>query len=122
MASGLPTGLVIMVYRFGAFTLDAKKYLLSHQGRWQRIAPAALRLLLLLVERAGELVTKAELAESLWPGESGNVARPMSVLRKVLGEERREGRFIQTISKHGYRFVAPVTAADAKHTPVDFMF
>ena len=72
--------------------------------------------LLYLVEHAGETLDKDELLRGIWPGvivEENSLTQNISTLRQVLGEARGENRYIATIARKGYRFVAKVTTRDA---------
>jgi TolB-like protein len=72
----------------------------------------ALDLAWLLVDRHGELISKDEIMETVWPGrvvEENNLTVQISTLRRVLDQARAEGSCIQTVVGHGYRFVAPIT-------------
>src|SRR5271156_5710407 len=72
----------------------------------------ALSLLWLLVERHGELISKDEIMDAVWPGavvEENNLTVQISTLRRVLDHARAEGSCIQTVARRGYRFVTPVT-------------
>ena len=102
-------------YTFGDFTLDVAERRVARQNREIAIPPKAFDLLVELVRRPGQLVTKQELLEAVWQGafvEEGILAVHVSGLRKVLGDEARAGHYIQTIAKNGYRFVASVTKTD----------
>ncbi|MCU1314130.1 MAG: transcriptional regulator, CadC [Acidobacteriaceae bacterium] len=99
------------LYGFGAFQLDPSQRLLLCEGRPVQVTPKAFELLVALVERGGRLVEKEELLGMVWPGvtvEEGNLTVMVSHLRKVLGDDRGRHQYIETVSKHGYRFVAPV--------------
>jgi Tol biopolymer transport system component/DNA-binding winged helix-turn-helix (wHTH) protein len=98
-------------YEFGPFLIDAAKRLLLREGEALQLTPKAFDTLLALVERAGQLVTKDELMSRLWPDtfvEEGSLTRNISALRKALGENPREHRYIVTVPGQGYRFVARV--------------
>ena len=100
-------------YRFGPFELDAHDRLLTTQGDVVPLTPKALDTLLILVELGGHVVTKDELIERVWPDsfvEQNNLAQNISALRKALGEGAEGLRYIDTVPKRGYRFIAPVTA------------
>ena len=100
-------------YRFGPFELDAHDRLLTTQGEVVPLTPKALDTLLFLVELGGHVVTKDELIERVWPDsfvEQNNLAQNISALRKALGEGVDAIRYIDTVPKRGYRFIAPVTA------------
>ena len=76
----------------------------------------AVALLRALVERPGALVSKDALIEAAWPGqavEESNLTVQIAALRKVLGEVPGGDRWIETMPRRGYRFIAPVVAADA---------
>src|SRR5208337_541182 len=99
------------LYGFGPFRLDPKECLLILDGRPVPIPPKAFEALLFLVENAGHLVDKDELMRRLWPDtfvEDGNVAKHVSLLRKILSEATNGREYIETIPKRGYRFVAEV--------------
>ena len=71
-----------------------------------------LALLALLLERHGELISRDEIMKIVWSGrvvEEGNLYVQIGELRQILDENREHGSYIQTITGHGYRFVAPVT-------------
>lgn len=98
-----------LVYSFGDFTLEAAERRLIRGGRAIKLTPKAFHTLLLLVRHAGHVVAKDTILAEVWPDtfvEEGTLTQNISVLRKALGE----GTFIETVSKGGYRFTAPVTA------------
>ena len=99
------------VYVFGAFRLDALTRELLHGDSPVKLYPKQLDILLALVERAGELVTKDELLRIVWPDatvEEGNLTTHISQLRKLLGDEGSHRKYIVTLPGRGYRFVAPL--------------
>jgi DNA-binding winged helix-turn-helix (wHTH) protein/tetratricopeptide (TPR) repeat protein len=99
------------VYAFGEWRLDAGQRLLFRAGTLVPLPPKVLETLLVLVEQHGRVVEKEEILSRLWPGtfvEEGNVLRNVSTLRKVLGDGEDGSRYIETIPKRGYRFVARV--------------
>jgi DNA-binding winged helix-turn-helix (wHTH) protein/Tol biopolymer transport system component len=96
---------------FGDFELDGSKRLLYRQGEPVPLNPKAFDLLLALVERPGEVLSKDELMQRVWPGqfvEEGNLAVQISALRKIFGEKKDEHRFIVTVPGRGYSFVADI--------------
>ena len=98
-------------YRFGEFELNSIERILLRDGSRVSLTPRALDLLLALVEGQGHLLTKETLLNTVWADavvEEGNLNRTISALRKALGEEKGENRFIETVPKVGYRFVADV--------------
>lgn len=99
------------VYDFKGFRLDGAERRLLHNGRPVQLKSKIFDLLLLLVEKRGQLVEKDELMREIWPNtivEENNITVSMSILRKRLGEDRAGREFIETIPRRGYRFVAEV--------------
>ena len=97
-------------YEFGAFHLDVAEHRLLRNDQPVPLTPKVFELLRVLVENAGHLVDKERLLKELWPGtfvEEANLSRGVSVLRKALGETSAE-RYIETVPRRGYRFVATV--------------
>lgn len=104
------------VHRFGSFVLDPTRRLLLRNGEAVEVSPRALDTLVALVERAGEDVTREELLDAVWGDlhvTDANLTQSVSVLRKVLGDSTRRPRYIATVPRRGYRFVAPVVQEDA---------
>lgn len=103
-------------YQFDRFTLSIAQRALFSNGEPVRLGARALELLILLVERAGELVTKDQLMERAWPDATvdENAMRVhLSALRKTLGETTDGTSFIQNETGRGYRWVVPVVATGA---------
>src|ERR1041384_7266841 len=99
------------IYEFGSYRLDGEEKVLMRDGEAIPIQPKDLETLLVLVERAGHIVEKEELLEKVWPGvfiEEGNLSRRIFNLRQVLGDSEDGRKYIETIPRRGYRFVAPV--------------
>lgn len=98
-------------YAFGPFVLDPTRRLLLRHGTEVTLTPKAFDLLRVLVESRGEVVSKEQLLEAIWPDtvvEESNLSFQVSTLRKVLGEKRAGSRYVGTIPGRGYQFVAPV--------------
>src|ERR1700752_2611609 len=99
-------------YQFGSFELQPDKRRLLKDGATISLRPRAFDLLVALVDRAGQLVTKDELLDQVWPGmvvEEAALHVQVSALRKVLGSDA-----ITTVSGRGYQFTLPVTAGDGE--------
>src|SRR5262245_66497595 len=112
MATGVRTP---RLYHFGTFTLDARTGELSNDGRPIPVRDQALHLLLALLERPGELITREELTERLWPAGTfvdfdRGLNKVVNHLRDALGDSAEHPRFIETLPRKGYRFIAEVTA------------
>lgn len=98
-------------FAFEGFVLAAGEHLLLHEGRVVDLTPKAFALLLVLVRNGGHLVSKDQLLQEVWPDsyvEEVNLTVNISGLRKALGDDQLATKFIETVPKRGYRFVAPV--------------
>ena len=98
-------------FKFGEFELDAAKRVLRRSGAPVALHSKTFDLLLALVESHGEVLTKDEMFERVWPGqfvEEGNLSVHIFNLRKIFGEQKNDHRFIVTVPGRGYSFVADV--------------
>ena len=98
-------------YRFKAFRLDPSERTLFRRGQSITLAAKTFDMLLLLIRQRAKLVTKKHLLDQLWPDafvDEANLSTHVARLRKALGEGPKTEHFIQTVPKHGYRFVAKV--------------
>jgi len=103
-------------YQFGPFRLDAGGRVLFRDGQRVALTPKAIDVLIALVEARGQPVGKEELLGKVWAGtvvEEGSITSHVSLLRKALAEGGGDG-FIETLSKRGYRFVAPISDVSAQ--------
>ncbi|MCZ7651247.1 MAG: winged helix-turn-helix domain-containing protein [Thermoanaerobaculia bacterium] len=111
-------------YRFGEFVLDPQGMRLTRGGVPLDLEPKALQTLLHLVTHRGRLVTREELHEAVWHGAfvtEGSQTRAIAQIRRALGDDAREPRYVETAHGLGYRFIAGTTEeiADASvATPV----
>src|SRR5689334_175612 len=99
-------------YEFGSFRLDATQRLLLREGVAVPLTLKAFDLLLTLVESDGRVLTKDELMKRIWPDsfvEEANLSHHIHKLREALGEREQGDRYIETLARRGYRFVANVT-------------
>lgn len=97
------------IYEFGEFRLDVAEQILQCNGENMTLTPKIFDLLVILVENHGHLLTKDELIKKLWAEsfvEEANLNVTVSALRRALGEKPNENRFIETVPRRGYRFVA----------------
>ena len=104
----------VRAYRFGPFTLDARTGELTGTDGRTSLREQPLRLLLALLERPGELVTREELTSRLWPSGVNvdfdrGLNKAINNLRDALGDSVEQPTFIETLPRKGYRFIAPVT-------------
>ncbi|HYL75308.1 MAG TPA: winged helix-turn-helix domain-containing protein [Bryobacteraceae bacterium] len=100
-------------YRFGTFQLDPRTRELLKDGQRIRIQEKPFLMLAFLLERAGEVVTREELRERLWPSDTfvefdDNLNSTAKRVRETLGDTAERPRYIQTVPKRGYRFIPPV--------------
>jgi TolB-like protein/DNA-binding winged helix-turn-helix (wHTH) protein/Flp pilus assembly protein TadD len=104
--------------RFGVFELDLRSGELRKHGLRVRLQEQPLRLLEMLLERPGEVVTREELQKRLWPADTfvdfdHGLNKAINKIREALGDSAESPRFVETVSRRGYRFLAEVKDADA---------
>ena len=102
-----------MTYRFGIFAFDDHAAILTRSDRPVALEPQPARALALLLSRAGEVVTRDELRVHLWGGDTHvdfdrGLAYGIGQLRAALGDSAENPRFIQTLPRRGFTFIAPV--------------
>ena len=98
-------------YEFSEFRIDVTKRRLLREGEIVPLAPKVFDVLLTLAEQSGKTIEKDELMQKVWPDavvEENNLTQNIYTLRKILGENRNDNRFIATVPGIGYRFVAEV--------------
>src|SRR3979411_58346 len=109
------------IYEFGPFRLDLGEHRLLRDGQVLRLTPKALQTLGLLIQNSGHLVQKDELIGRIWSDsvvEDCNLNVIIHTLRKTLGDDPANSKYIETVSKRGYRFVADVRrVSDQKPAP-----
>lgn len=108
MESAIP-----QIVRFGAFELDARSGELRKEGLKVRLPGQSCQILELLIERAGEVVTREELQQRLWCTDTfvdfdAGLNNAIKKLRDALGDSADTPRFIETVPRHGYRFLTPL--------------
>ena len=105
------------VLHFGAFELDLEAGRLLKSGRLVRLQPQPFRLLCLLLEQPGRLVTREEIQSALWKDDTfvdfeQGVNFAVKQVRDALGDRPESSVYIQTVPRRGYRFVAPVSSGE----------
>src|SRR5690348_5191524 len=105
-------------YSFGLYVLDPVNGTLTRNSARVRLQEQPFQLLLLLVERAGQIVSREEIRNRLWPQNTfvefdKSLGVAVLKVREALGDEASNPRFIETIPRRGYRFIAPVKVATA---------
>jgi TolB-like protein/DNA-binding winged helix-turn-helix (wHTH) protein/Flp pilus assembly protein TadD len=104
--------------RFGVFELDLRSGELRKHGLRVRLQEQPFRVLEMLLEHAGEVVTREELQKRLWPADTfvdfdHGLNKAINKIREALGDSAESPRFVETVSRRGYRFLADVKEADA---------
>ena len=100
-----------MIYEFDVFRIDDINRVLTREGEELALQSRAFDCLLQLVRHAGKLILKAEMMDAVWTNsfvEESSLTVAVSTIRRTLGEEHGERRFIQTVSGRGYRFICEV--------------
>lgn len=104
-------------YEFGPYCLNPALLRLTREGEKISLTPKAVEILALLVSNAGHLVAKDFLLKEVWPNtfvEDANLAQNIFLLRRALGDERDGPKYIETVARRGYRFIASVRVFDAE--------
>jgi Tol biopolymer transport system component/DNA-binding winged helix-turn-helix (wHTH) protein len=122
-ATSLPAG-ASETLRFGVFAVDRKTRELRRNGVKVRLQDQPLQILLTLLERPGEVVTREELRARLWPDDTfvdfeHSINTAVRRLRDALGDSAENPRFVETVARRGYRFLAPVSGALDVSTPLE---
>jgi len=101
------------IIRFGVFEVDLQEAELRQSGLRQKLSPQAFEVLRAMLERPSELITREELRERLWPGNTTvdyelGLKKCINRIREVLGDSSDHPRFVETVPRRGYRFVASI--------------
>src|SRR5580658_5600837 len=104
--------------RFGAFELDLRSEELRKHGNKVKLLGQPLKILAILLARPGEMVTREALRKELWPEDTfvdfdSGLNSAIKKLREALGDSRESSRFIETLPRRGYRFIAPVEETES---------
>ncbi len=111
-------------FEFGPFQLDLDDRLLTRDGEVISLRPKATEILVRLVMNAGQLIKKDQLLKEVWPDtfvEESNLSQTIFTLRKALGDDRSEPRYIETVPRRGYRFVAEVRDEESTKNQVEVL-
>jgi DNA-binding winged helix-turn-helix (wHTH) protein len=112
------------VVRFGVFEVTPRTGELRKQGLRVKLQEQPFRVLCLLLARPGELVTREELRAKLWSADTfvdfeHGLNKAMSKLREALGDDRETPRYIETLPRRGYRFIAPAIGTGVPEKPAE---
>ena len=107
--------------RFGIFEVDLRAGELRKHGLRVRLQEQPFKVLAMLLERSGEVVTREELQKKLWPADTfvdfdHGLNKVINKIREALSDSAENPRFVETVARRGYRFLAEVKVADP--TPV----
>ena len=107
--------------RFGVFEADVHAAELRRNGRKVRLQDQPFQILLMLLEQPGEVVTRDTLRASLWPVDTfvdfdHGLNAAVKRLRDALGDSAENPRFVETLARRGYRFIAPVHPSEPIHS------
>src|ERR1700680_1758323 len=110
--------------RFGVFEIDPRAGELRKKGVRIKLQGQPFLLLTTLLKQKGELVSREELRRTLWPEDTfidfdHSLGTAINKLREVLGDSAANPRFIETLPRRGYRFIAPIEAVGASEDPPD---
>src|SRR5579863_1043602 len=110
------------IVRFGAFELDRNSGELRKSGLKIHLREQPFRILAMLLERPGEIITREEIQKILWPNDTvvefeHSINAAIKALRQALADDADNPRFVETLPRRGYRFIAPVVAAVAACSP-----
>jgi len=110
------------VLRFGEFTLDKDRYQLQHRGLEVRLENLPLQLLMLLVDRRGQIVSRREIEEALWGRDvfvdiEQGINTAIRKIRRALRDHPDQPRYLQTAVGKGYRFIAVEVVEDGTCSP-----
>ena len=108
--------------RFDSFEIDLRTRELRKDGRLIKLQDQPIKLLALLVSRPGELVTREEIEKALWNEDEfvefeHSINTAVRKIREALGDDPEKPRFIETLPRKGYRFIAPVEANSVANGP-----
>ena len=110
------------IIRFSTFEVDLHTGELRQRGQKVKLQEQPLHVLAALLERPGELVTREDLQKKLWPADTfvdfdHSLNAAIRRLRDALGDSAEKPRFVETVARRGYRFLAPLNGATASDAP-----
>src|SRR6476661_669620 len=109
---------------FGVFELDLRAGELRKRGLRIRLQQQPFQVLALLLERAGQVVSREELQKALWPADTfvdfdHGLNKAINKIREALGDSAESPRFVETVARRGYRFIADVAVIDLESASPD---
>ena len=118
----MPPAANARLYRFGIYEADVRSGELRKNGAKLKLQEQPVQVLAMLLERPGEVLTRDQLRQRLWPADTfvdfdHSLNTAINKLRDALGDSAANPRFIETLAKRGYRFIAPVAVAPPLSLP-----
>ena len=109
----------MMILRFGSFTVDGRAREIFKKGKKLEVQPQPMQVLVSLLENAGEVVTREELRQKIWPADTfvdfeHSLNTAIKKLRQALGDNAARPKYIETLPRRGYRFRGKVEASGEK--------
>ena len=119
----MPSSSSARLLRFGVFELDLEAGELRKNGVRLRLQEQPFQVLTALLENAGRVVTREELRQRIWPADTfvdfdHSLNTAVNKIREVLGDSASSPRFVETLARRGYRFIAPVNGVEAAAAPL----
>src|SRR5438094_2855749 len=108
------------VFLFDDIRVEPNTFRAFKAGQLVQLEPKALRLLLFLIENRDRLIEKEEILDAIWSGThvtENALTREIGKLRKILGDDPKAPKYIQTVHTRGYRFIAELAEANGEGTP-----
>src|SRR5882762_1953959 len=108
------------VFLFDDIRVEAATFRAFKAGNLIQLEPKALRLLMFLIENRGRLIEKEEILDTIWNGThvtENALTREIGKLRKILGDDPKSPKYIQTVHTRGYRFIAELAEANGERIP-----
>jgi len=108
-----------MTHRFGSFTVDGRAREIFKKGKKLEVQPQPMQVLVSLLENAGEVVTREELRQKIWPADTfvdfeHSLNTAIKKLRQALGDNAARPKYIETLTRRGYRFRGKVEVSGEK--------
>src|SRR5215208_2551200 len=119
----MPEAITLVRLRFGVFDVDLRTGELRKHGVKVRLQEQPFQVLAMLLERPGEVVTREELRSRLWSADTfvdfdHGVNKAINRIRDTIGDSATSPRFVETVARRGYRFIADVAVLEQTGTPV----
>jgi DNA-binding winged helix-turn-helix (wHTH) protein len=120
----MPPPTTSRLIRFGTFEVDLRTGELHRKGLKIKLQEQPFQILTMLLEHAGDIVTREELRHRLWPEDTfvdfdQGLNKAINKIREALGDSAQNPRFVETLPKRGYRFIAPINGTNRYSEPAE---